>query len=91
MILLAVEVFVMALVLLVVFGGLVYGLWWLQRHENLPSWLQVAQVYLALGQSYVELAMQTVLKPILLIHTVLATVRGWVGAIVEFASAKGRG
>ncbi len=81
LILLAGGAFVMALVPLALFGGLVYGLWYLQRHENLPSWLQLAQVYLALGRAYVELVMQAVVRPILLVHSTLATVQGWLGAI----------
>ena len=83
LILLAVEAFVMALVPLVVCGGLVYGLWWLQRHENLPSWLRVAQAYLALVQAYIELAMRIVIKPILQVHNILATVQGWTGGIAK--------
>jgi hypothetical protein len=88
LILLAMEVLIIALVPLALLGGLVYGLWWLHRHENLPTWLRLAQAYLALGRAYVELAMQAVIRPILLVHSILATVRGWLGAIVEFA--KGR-
>ena len=80
LILLAVAAIVMALVPLALLGGLVYGLWWLHRHENLPSWLQLAQAYLSLVQAYVELAMRTVIRPFLLIHSFLATVQGWLGA-----------
>jgi len=40
-ILLAVEAFVLALVPLALLGGLVYGLAWLQRRDNLPSWLRL--------------------------------------------------
>lgn len=87
-ILLAVEMFAMALMPLMLFGGLVYGLWWLQRHENLPSWLKLAQAYLAMGRAYVELAMRAVVRPILLLHSVLATVQGWLGATAKFV--KGR-
>jgi hypothetical protein len=87
-ILLAIEIFVIALVPLMLFGGLVYGLWWLQRHENLPSWLRLAQAYLSLGQAYVELAMLTVIRPILRIHATLATVRSWLGGIVGFARGR---
>lgn len=83
LILLAVEAVVIALVPLVLFGGLVYGLWWLQRHENLPSWLRVAQAYLTLSQAYVERAMQTVARPFFLTHSMLATVRGWLAAIAK--------
>jgi hypothetical protein len=88
LILLAAEAFVLALVPLMLLGGLVYGLWWLQRHENLPSWLKLAQAYLALGRAYVELAMRAVVGPIMLAHSILATVQRWLGAIVEFI--KGR-
>ena len=84
LIFLAIEAFVMALVPLMLFGGLVYGLWWLQRHENLPSWLKVAQAYLALGHAYVELAMRAIVRPILLVHSALATVQGWLGATTKF-------
>ena len=88
LILLAVEAFALALVPLVLLGGAVYGLWYLQRHENLPSWLKVAQAYLALGRAYVELAMRAIIRPILLVHSLLATVQGWLGAIAMLA--KGR-
>ncbi len=88
LILLAGEAFVMALVPLALLGGGVYGLWQLQRHENLPSWLKVAQAYLALGRAYVELAMRAVVRPILLVCSVPATVQGWLGAIAKFT--KGR-
>jgi hypothetical protein len=88
LILLAAEACVMALVPLALLGGLVYGLWWLHRHENLPSWLQLAQAYLSLAQAYVELAMRTVIRPLLLIHSFLATVQGWLGAFAMLV--KGR-
>ncbi len=83
LILLAVEAFVIALAPLALFGGLVYGLWWLQRHENLPSWLRVARAYLAVVQAYVELAMRIVIRPILQVHAVLATVQVWAGGIAK--------
>ncbi len=88
LILLAGGAFVMALVPLVLFGGAVYGLWYLQRHENLPTWLKVAQAYLALGRAYVELAMRAVVRPIMLIHSILATIQGWLSAIAKLT--KGR-
>lgn len=83
LILLAGGAFVLALVPLALLGGAVYGMWYLQRHENLPSWLRLAQAYLALGRAYVELAMRAVIRPILLVHSILATVQGWLGAIVK--------
>lgn len=87
-ILLAVEMFAMALMPLMLFGGLVYGLWWLQRHENLPSWLKLAQAYLAMGRAYVELAMRAVVRPILLVNSVLATAQGWFGAVAKSQKEK---
>ena len=87
LILLACEAFVIALMPLTLLGALVYGLWWLQRHENLPSWLQIARAYLGLGQSYVESAMRVVVKPILVVQSVLATVQNW----LEVAAKSGGG
>ena len=89
-ILLAIEVFVMALLPLVLFGGLVYAFWWLQRRENLPAWLKLVQAYIALVQAYVELAMATVVRPILKVHAALATVRGWLGALANLARGGSR-
>jgi hypothetical protein len=88
LILLAVEACAMALIPLALLGGLVYGLWWLHRHENLPSWLQLAQAYLSLARAYVDLAMRAVIRPLLLIHSFLATVQGWLGAFAMLV--KGR-
>ena len=88
LILLAIEAFFVALVPLVLFGGLAYGLWWLQRHENLPTWLGVAQAYVSLVQAYVELAMRIVARPILRVHAILATVQCLFGGIAKLA--KGR-
>ena len=87
-ILLAIEAFILALIPLVLFGGLVYGMWWLQRRENLPRWLKLAQAYLAQGQYYVEMAMGAVVRPILLIHSIAATVQNWLGAIGRFAKER---
>jgi hypothetical protein len=88
LILLAVEAFFIALLPLTLCGGLVYGLWWLQRHANLPTWLQMIQAYLKLGQAYVELAMRIVVQPILRVHAALATVQGWLRGVAELV--KGR-
>ncbi len=81
LILLAAEAFIVALIPLVLFGGLVYGTWWLRRHENLPSWLQLIRSYLKLVQSYVELAMRMLARPILQVHAALATVQSWLDGI----------
>ena len=83
LILLAIEAFVMALLPLLLVGGLTYGLWWLRRRENLPSWLKLAQAYLSLASSYVELAMAVVIKPVLFVHAILATVQGWLGVVAK--------
>ncbi len=87
-ILLAVEAFVVALVPLALCGGLVYGLWWLMRRENLPAWLKMAQAYLDLGRAYVELAMAIVVRPIFVLHSALATVQGWLSVIAKFVRTR---
>jgi hypothetical protein len=84
LILLAAEAFIFALVPLALLGGLVYGLWWLQRHENLPRWLGLARSYLEMGRAYVELAMEAAVKPILLLHSAVATIQNWLDAITGF-------
>jgi hypothetical protein len=83
LILLAVEAFVVALILLVFVGALVYGTGWLLRRDHLPAWLRVVQAYLALGCAYVELAMAAIVKPILVLHSVLAFIQNWLKAIVK--------
>jgi hypothetical protein len=90
LILLAIELFIMALVPLALFGGMVYGLWWLRRRENLPAWLKLGQAYVTLIQAYVELAMATAVRPILRVYTALATVQGWLGAIANLARGGSR-
>ena len=82
-ILLAVAMFAMALVPLAVFGGLVYGLGWLGRHEHLPGWLRLARAYVGLGRAYVERAMRVVASPVMAVHSTVATVRGWLHAIAK--------
>jgi hypothetical protein len=82
-ILIAVEAFVLALVPLVLFGALVYSLGWLGRHENLPGWLKLAQAYVALAQAYVEMAMAIVVRPILFINSISATIRRWLGGVAK--------
>jgi hypothetical protein len=81
LILLAIEGFILALVPLVLFGGLVYGMWWLRRHENLPSWLHLAQSYLELGRSYVDLGMALVVRPIFAVNAFVAKVQTWVNGV----------
>jgi hypothetical protein len=88
LILLAVEAFVLALVPLVLLGGLAYATWWLRRHENLPRWLMLAQSYLTQGQNYVKVAMRAVAAPVLQVHSFLATVQHWFGAIARLGGKR---
>ncbi len=88
LILLAAEAFIAALVPLALFGGLVYGMWWLQRHENLPTWLQLIRVYLSSAQSYVELAMQMIIKPVVQVNAILPTIQGWLDGIAKLAKGE---
>jgi hypothetical protein len=88
LILLAAEAFVVALVPLALVGALVYGLGWLLRRDHLPAWIKVVQAYFALGRAYVELAMAAIVKPILAIHSILAHIRGWFGAIVKMGGGR---
>lgn len=77
-ILLAAEAFFFALIPLALFGGLVYGVWWLRRHRNMPTWLRSAREYLLLGLSYVEQAMDLAAKPVIVVSRAFATVDGWI-------------
>jgi hypothetical protein len=80
-ILLAAQAFVFILIPLALFGGLVYGVWTLLRHQNLPTWLRVAREYLMTGLSYIELAMEAVARPFFAVHRTFATVETWIRAI----------
>jgi hypothetical protein len=80
-ILLAAEAFVFLLIPLALFGGLVYGVWTLLRHQNLPTWLQVARQYLMTGLSYVELAMEAVARPVFAARRAMTTVEAWIRAV----------
>jgi len=76
-ILLAAEAFLFALIPLVFFGALVYGVWWLRMHRNMPTWLSAARAYLGLGLSYVETGMDALAKPVIVAHGVASRVEGW--------------
>ncbi|MGD2147293.1 MAG: hypothetical protein PVH41_11415 [Anaerolineae bacterium] len=80
--LLTVQAFVLMLIPLALFGGLVYGLWMLLRHRNLPTWLRMAREYLMMGLSYVNLAMEAVARPVFKVRETTANVEGWIQAIV---------
>jgi len=82
-ILLAAEAFILTLIPLALFGGLVYGMWWLLKHENLPTWLRMMREGVNKLQSYVEQAMRAVVEPILVVNSTLAKVQGWLGATVK--------
>ncbi len=82
-ILLAAEAFLFALIPLALFGALVYGVWWLRRHRNLPTWLSKTRGYLTLGLSYVERVMDALAKPVIAAHSAFATLDGWLGAVRE--------
>jgi hypothetical protein len=82
-ILIAAELSFLILVPLVVFGALIYGVGWLRRHENLPSWLELAQAYVSLGQGYVEMAMALLVRPILVVHSAQAIIQRWLGVDVK--------
>lgn len=83
LIFLSITAFVLSLIPLAVFGGMVYGLWWLRRHENLPNWLRLSNAYVKLAQAYIELGVAAVTRPILAIGSAWATARGWRSAVGE--------
>lgn len=78
---LAVEAFVLMFVPVAIFGGLVYGLWWLRRHENLPAWLKIVRVYFDRACEIAEMGMSVAVRPIYAIHSAVATVQGWLKVI----------
>lgn len=80
-ILLAAEAFIFALIPLALFGALVYGVWRLRQHRNLPTWLRKTRGYVTLGLSYVEQAMGAAAKPVIAAHTASAAVEGWLKAL----------
>jgi hypothetical protein len=80
-ILLAAEVFIFMLIPLALFGGLVYGVWRLRRHGNLPTWLGMGRSYLMTGLSYVERATEAVNKRTFAVHRTSATVEAWIRTV----------
>lgn len=82
-ILLAAEAFIFTLIPLVLVGGLVYGMWQLLKHENLPTWLVQTREYVEAGCSFIERAMGAVVRPIFAIHARLATVQAWLHTITR--------
>lgn len=82
-ILLAVEAFICTLIPLALSAAVVYGVWWLRRYRNLPTWLRTGREYTITGLSYVELAMEHVTKPIFAINRLFATVGAWIGILTR--------
>jgi hypothetical protein len=80
-ILLAAEAFIFALIPLALFGALVYGVWRLRQHRNMPTWLGDIRRYVMLGLSTVEQAMDAAAKPVIAVHAAFATVEGWLDAL----------
>jgi hypothetical protein len=83
LIILSAGAFVFTLIPLALFGVVVYGVWQLLRHRNLPTWLRKAREYVTLGLSYVELAMDAVTKPVFAVHGAFATVGGWISVLTK--------
>lgn len=77
-IILSAGAFMFTLIPLALSGAVVYGVWRLLRHENLPSWLRRGRELLMQGLSMVEQAMDVVTRPIFAMHTAFATVGGWI-------------
>ncbi len=82
-IILAAGAFVFTLIPLVVSGAVVYGVWRLLRHRNLPTWLLKGREVVTAGLSYVEVGMDAVSRPIFAVQTALATVRGLVHGLTK--------
>lgn len=80
-IMLAAGAFVFTLVPLALSGVLVYGVWRLLKHENLPTWLRRGREMLTAGLSTVELVMDRVTRPIFAVQTACATVEGWIRGV----------
>ena len=82
-IILAAGAFIFTLIPLVVSGAVVYGVWRLRRHRNLPTWLRRAREILMKASSAVETAMEMATRPIFAVHTAFATVGGWLRVLTE--------
>ena len=54
------------------------------------SWLRLAPAYLDLGKSYVELAMEAVVRPFFLVNSAVQTIHRWLDAIATFAKGGDR-
>jgi len=88
-ILLAAEAFIFALIPLALFGALVYGVWRLRRHRNLPTWLRRGRDYVTLGLTYIEKALGMLTKPVIVAHTAFAIMGAWIGAVSGVDAERG--
>lgn len=82
-IILATGAFVFSLVPLALSGALVYGVWWLLKHENLPTWLGRGREMVTAGLTTVDLAMDGVTKPIFAVKAACAAVGGWIRGVTR--------
>lgn len=82
-IILSAGAFIFTLIPLALSGAVVYGVWRLLRHQNLPTWLRTAREYLTLGLSYVDLAMDAVTKPLFAVNAAFARVAGWIRVLTK--------
>lgn len=82
-IILSAGAFVFTLIPLALSGAAVYGVWWLLRHQNLPTWLRTGREYITLGLSYVELAMDVVRRPVFAVSAAVARVMGWIRVLTK--------
>ena len=82
-IILSAGAFVFTLIPLALSGAVVYGVWRLRKHGNLPTWLRKTREYVTLGLSYVDLAMDAVTRPVFAVHTAFAKVAGWIRVLTK--------
>lgn len=82
-ILLAAQAFFCALIPLAISAGIVYGVWWLRRDRNLPTWLRTGREYFATGLSYVNRAMDGVTRPFFAVSKLVATLEAWIRALTR--------
>lgn len=82
-IILSAGAFIFTLIPLALFGVVVYGVWRLRRHQNLPTWLRKTRESVTLGLSYVDRAMDVVTKPVFAVHTAFARVAGWIRVLTK--------
>lgn len=82
-IVLAAGAFIFTLIPLALSGVVVYGVWRLRSHRNLPTWLRKMRETMTLGLSYVDLAMDAVTRPVFALHAAFARVAGWIRVLTK--------